>query len=380
MIATQEPMTRTGQEWVALVHRLGPEFEENSRKCDEDDSFVAENYAALKEHGFFTAAIPEELGGGGVSHAEMCEILRVMGSYCGSTALAHSMHQHLLAANIWKYKRGEGGEEMLRKVVEKKPVLVSTGATDWLESNGDLTRCEGGYRLSGMKFFASQSEGGDVLVTSARFDDPEEGPQVLHFPVPMTAEGVSLLNDWCTMGMRGTGSHTVKLENVFVPEESIVLKRSQGEFHPVWNAILTVAMPMIMSVYLGIAQKAAGMALETLKGQRERKGHAASALGEMRNELMTAEVVVGDMVRIANDLDFEPVDENGQDILSRKTVAAKACIGVVEKAMGLVGGKGYYRKFGMEKLFRDAQGAKYHPLQERDQVEFLGEFLLKTEG
>jgi hypothetical protein len=39
--------------------------------------------------------------------------LRTIAQYCGSTALALSMHQHLLAANIWKYKKGQGGEEML---------------------------------------------------------------------------------------------------------------------------------------------------------------------------------------------------------------------------------------------------------------------------
>jgi hypothetical protein len=39
--------------------------------------------------------------------------LRTLAQYCGSTALALSMHQHLLAANIWKYKKSQGGEEVL---------------------------------------------------------------------------------------------------------------------------------------------------------------------------------------------------------------------------------------------------------------------------
>jgi alkylation response protein AidB-like acyl-CoA dehydrogenase len=42
--------------------------------------------------------------------------------------------------------------------------------------------------------------------------------EVLHFPVPMSAQGVTVLNDWRALGMRGTASHTVKLESVFVPD------------------------------------------------------------------------------------------------------------------------------------------------------------------
>ena len=44
--------------------------------------------------------------------------------------------------------------------------------------------------------------------------------------------------------------------------------------------------------------------------------------------------------------------------------------------MEIVGGQGFYRSFGLERLFRDVQAAKYHPLPERDQHRFLGEYLL----
>ena len=83
------------------------------------------------------------------------------------------------------------------------------------------------------------------------------------------------------------------------------------------------------------------------------------------------------MVRIANDLAFEPLDEHGHEILARKTNVATACIGVVGKAMEIVGGQGFYRGYGLERLFRDVQAAHYHPLQEKDQHLFSGEFLLR---
>ena len=91
--------------------------------------------------------------------------------------------------------------------------------------------------------------------------DPEEGWRVLHFPVPFAAPDVSLADDWRTLGMRATGSHSVVLDQVFVAADAIVLRRPRGRFHPAWNVILTVALPLIMSVYAGVAETAAAIGL-----------------------------------------------------------------------------------------------------------------------
>jgi alkylation response protein AidB-like acyl-CoA dehydrogenase len=358
--------------WIEVAHSLGEEFAGRAEAHDEGDAFVSGNYAALKERRVFSAAVPEELGGGGASHREVADMLRILAQYCGSTALALSMHQHLIAATIWKYRCGQGGEALLKKVAANQLVLVSTGASDWLESNGSMTKAAGGYLVSARKHFASQSAVGDMLVTSAPFMD-----EVLHFPVPMNAQGVTVLNDWRALGMRGTGSHTVKLENVFVPDAAIALKRPRGAYHPVWNVVLTVAMPLIMSVYVGIAEKAAELSIGHIRRKKNAKPYVPALIGEMSNDLVAAEIQLNDMLRIANNYDFEAIDQNGHDILMRKTNVANAAIRVVTKAMEIVGGEGFYRGFGLERLFRDVQAARYHPLPESDQVKFSGEYLLR---
>src|SRR5688572_12897481 len=359
-------------QWTEVAHSLGREFAGRAAAHDEEDTFVIDNYAALKERGVFSAAVPQELGGGGASHRGISDMLRVLAQYCGSTALALSMHQHLIAATVWKYRHGQGGEPLLKKVAESQLVLVSTGAGDWLESNGSMSKADGGYVVSAQKHFASQSAVGDMLVTSAPFMD-----EVLHFAVPMNAPGVTVLNNWRALGMRGTGSHTVKLENVFVPEAAIALRRPRGAYHPVWNVVLTVAMPLIMSVYVGIAQKAAELSVSHTRRKKTRKPQVPSLIGAMNNDLVAAEIQLNDMLRIANNYEFEAIDRNGHDILARKTNVANAAIGVVTKAMEIVGGEGLYRDFGLERLFRDIQGARYHPLPEAEQVKFSGDYLLR---
>lgn len=361
---------------LQLTHELGKEFEKRAPKYDREGSFVKENYEDLKANGYFIAMIPEELGGLGISFSEMANHIRIIGQYDGSTALALSMHSHLIAANVWKYKKGQGGDDVLKKVVDKDLVLISTGARDWLESNGEMTKVEGGYVVSGKKFFASQSAYADVAVTSAPYHHPEEGWQVLHFSVPMNSEGVSTKNDWDTMGMRGTGSQTIEFDNVFVKEEAIGLTRPQGEFHPFWDVVLTVAMPLISSAYVGIAQKAYEKAIGGAQKSYRQKPHVVYQVGEIKNKLVNLEVIWKDMVSITNNFDFDPADENSSEILIRKTLIANGAMDVVNQAIDIAGGGAYYRKTGLERLFRDVQAVRFHPLQEKDQQKWVGERIL----
>ena len=65
----------------------------------------------------------------------------------------------------------------------------------------------------------------------------------------------------------------------------------------------------------------------------------------MNNELVAAEIQLNDMLRIADNYDFEAIDQNGHDILARKTNVANAAIRVVSKAMEIVGGAGFLSRF-----------------------------------
>ena len=87
-------------DWVTVARELGADFASRAAAHDVHDSFVAENYDILKEYKVFSAGVPVALGGGGASHAELCHLLRELAQHCGSTALALSMHTHLLAATV----------------------------------------------------------------------------------------------------------------------------------------------------------------------------------------------------------------------------------------------------------------------------------------
>ena len=357
------------------LERLGPQLREGAAAADREGRFVHDNYASLKDARFFSALVPTELGGGGVSHSQMCDALRQLAHYCSSTALAVSMHQHLVAATVWKYKRDQPGEALLRKVADGQLVLVSTGAGDWLNSNGEMQRVEGGYLVTARKHFASGGPAGDMIITTSRYDDPEQGPQVLHFPVPLEAKGVRSLEDWDAHGMRATGSNTLELEGVFVPDAAIALRRPQGQWHPAWNVVLTVAVPLYMAPYVGVAERAAELARDMLR-KREADVYAVSLLGEMENSLVQAQLAFRDAVANANNYDFAPENERASAALARKTLVSKAAVATVERACEAVGGPSYFRRSPLEQLLRDVRASGFHPLPEKKQLAFTGRVAL----
>lgn len=365
----------TANRFLDIVAKLGPRFAERAAAADLEGRFVSDNYAELKQERAMSALVPSELGGGGASHGDVCQALRALAHHCGSTALALSMHTHLVAATVWRHKHGQPGEALLRKVAASELVLVSTGAGDWVDSVGKAERVPGGYRVSAVKRFGSGSPVGDMMITSAPTEDPERGAEVLVFPVPLSAPGVTVRNDWDTLGMRATGSHSIELADVFVADEAISLRRPRGQWHPSWNVVVTVAVPIFMAPYIGVAERAAVMAREAV-ARRAPEPILLQSLGELGNALTVAQMAFREMIEIAANFDFTPNTEDANRQLIRKTIAANAVIATVNKAVEVVGGGALFRSAGIERLWRDIQGAQFHPLPEKKQLAFSGRVAL----
>lgn len=372
-MVTDNPQS-TRIDWLSVIREVGPGFAARTAEHDASDTFVSEGYAELKARRVFSAGVPAELGGGDASYAEIAEMLRELAHYCSSTALALSMHMHQVAVPVWRWRNENAPVEgLLRRVAAEQIVLVSSGGSDWLASSGKAEKVDGGYRVTARKVFASGSPSGTLLMTSAVYDDPSNGPTVLHFPVPLSADGVKILDNWRTLGMRATGSNDVMLENVFVPDAAIGGRRPKGVWAPIFHVIAMIALPLIYSVYIGIAETARETALrEAARKRNDTDVHAL--IGEMDNELTAAKIALESTIRIAESA--QPGPETTNLMLIRRTLMGRAAIRTVEKAMEVVGGNSFFRSLGLERLFRDVQGARFHPVQEKAQVRYTGRLAL----
>lgn len=362
--------------WPAIAAATAAAIEPASARHDRENTFVADSLAAARDAGLVSMLVPSELGGGGATYAEACAALTALAHGCPATALTLSMHLHLVAAQVWRYHR-DLPAPVLGRVAQERILLVSTGASDWVDSNGTSTAVDGGFRVTARKRPASGCPAGDVLVSSVRWDDGPDGPQVVHFAVPFSAEGVSIDPTWDTMGMRGTGSHTVVLDDVFVPEVAVSLVRPAGVWHPVWNVVMGAAMPLIMSVYVGIAEAAAARAVTAAGSPGSMAG--ASAVGRMLRRLHGAQDSFAAMVAMADDLHFDNDDALAAAVLSRKSIVAEASIDTVRAAVEIVGGSGFSTGADLERWYRDVHGALFHPLPAARQEVFTGRVALGSD-
>lgn len=361
-------------DWSARADRVAAFIATQAAAHDADDSFVADAFEQLKAEGLFKALVPEAFGGGGASVTDLCLVIRRLGANCGSTALAFAMHSHLVAVAAWRHAhQGAPTDGLLKRVAAEDLVLVSSGGSDWLASGGAAVKVDGGFRVTARKPFSSGCLGGDLLMTSAVWQDPDGGPTVLHFGVPLKAEGVSILDTWKTLGMRGTGSNDVVLNEVFVPDAAVSGRRPAGPWHMLFHIISMIAFALIYSAYVGVAEGARARALEIAR-KRPEDQTLPIVVGGMENAFALAEMAWERMVQNAET--GTPGPEATGRAMSARTLLARGAIETVEKAMEAAGGAAFYRSTGLERAFRDVQAARFHPLQETPQLRYNGRLAL----
>jgi alkylation response protein AidB-like acyl-CoA dehydrogenase len=370
----KQTFTDTTLNPVDFAREIGIELRPSVAEHDRSGEISPAAFELLRNTGLTAALVPHEYGGGGATHSEMGTMLRELGRHDPATALTLSMHSHVLAAQVWRHKHELNAEGPFRKVVDDRAIFVSTGASDWVGSSGEARRTDGGFRVSARKAPASGCEVGTILATSVRWDNAPDGPSVIHCTIPCAADGVSIESTWDTMGMRATGSHTVVLDDVFLPDSAVSLIRPADVWHPIWNTVLGGALPLIMSPYLGIADEAVDIAQATVNGRSDT--HVVQLVGEMVNAHRTAADVVTAMFVDADDLNFDNTDDIASRALSRKTIACQNVIETVRLAIEVTGGIGYTRSSDLERLYRDVHGCLFHPLPRAKQVAFTGRVAL----
>ena len=351
---------------------VAPVLARHASRHDVDGTFVTESLDAIRDAGLLAAGVPTELGGLGATNRELALEVGELAHHCGSTALATSMHQHVVCFTAWRYRRGlPGAEATLRRVAEEGIVLVSTGGGDWTHPRGTAVRVEGGFRVSGTKRFASQSVAGTAMSTMATYDDPEEGLRVLNLAVPFASDGVRVSDNWDTLGMRGTASNDVVLDDVFVPDERVLANRPYGVIDPPLQVIGSVAFPIVSAVYLGVAEAAFAAALDAARSRAD-DPTVRRQVGLMQHRLQVASWTLDGVFDLVGP-DPQPSAETLAAVMIAKREIALAGIEVCDLAMDVAGGSAFFRGSVVERCYRDIRAAKFHPTTPDDTLQLAGE-------
>lgn len=218
-----------------------------------------------------------------------------------------------------------------------------------------------GYLISGEKTFATLAPIADPLIVMAWVE--EEG--VLGEFLVRKSDKVVVKETWNTIGMRSTGSDTIVLNEVFVPEEALLAKAT-GKDGGLKNRSTFL---FIASVFLGVAHAARDFIIDFAKHQQAGSlkkpiaevPHIQQKIGEMEISLTTSRTL---LYSLADKWDRFPHQRNDllNDFQAAKYTICHQAIRIVELAMRVAGGRGLSKDFKLERLFRDVQcGLSMHP-------------------
>jgi alkylation response protein AidB-like acyl-CoA dehydrogenase len=375
--AMTSTLDATDTQFVELARTVGAVAAAHAADHDRDATFVTEAYAAMREHGYLALAVPTELGGLGASMRQVCHAQAELARHDGAAALSVAMHLYLTLMQAYRRRNGAAdAEAVLRRVADEGLVIATSGGSDWLWPTTTAVTTDGGYLVSGRKMFCSQSPAATVVATCAVLGEPGDDAQVLHFSVPLAAQGVRLEETWDTMGMRGTASHDVVLEDVFVPADKITGVRAYGEFGAPLMAATVHFAPVAGATYHGIAAGAAERAIAAV-GKHTPRVHRQVGLidAKLRTSWWS---LMGALDDLGDDYVAEP--HTLATVMLAKRHAVTTAVEVVDLAMEVMGGRSFFRKAGMERAYRDVRAGTFHPLTPEATLSYAGKLALGDPG
>lgn len=369
-------MTTANLPMSVLSEEMLERFGARAAVYDRENRFFTEDFEELRQAGYLRMPIPTELGGLGMSLAQVCQEQRRLAYRAPATALATNMHLYWMgvAASCrqlgdlsleWMLEEGARGEVFAAghgEAGNDLPVLYSTARAD---------RVDGGYRFFGRKNFGSLTPVWTRLGLHGMDRTDPENPKVVHAFMPRETDGYTIAETWDTLGMRATASQDTILEGAFVPDRSIarVLPPDFAGADLFVLAMFAWTAPTFGNIYLGIAQRAFDLAVQSAQTK------TAIALGgktvaynpmiqytvaEMALEL---EAITPHLDRIADDWSTG-TDHGGlwpAKLVSVKYHAVEGARRVVKGALDVCGGGAIFKGQELERLLRDVTLGSVHP-------------------
>jgi alkylation response protein AidB-like acyl-CoA dehydrogenase len=206
--------------------------------------------------------------------------------------------------------------------------------------------------------------------------------------MPMTTKGIEPQNDWNAMGMKGSGSQSIRFNNVVVPKTAVNPVGPWGHWNTGMLMNRNLANLPLLGVFLGIAEHAYELAIEAaLATKKEGKPRQADLPGiqhmiaEIEITLASTQSIVGRMGEITDDfleefqqkkIPIERAHELLKDHQSMKWVVNRNAIEIVNRAMDVVGGSGFMDNNPLSRLYRDVRAGPfmqpYSPTEARDYI------------
>lgn len=349
-------------------------FRARASQYDRENRFFQEDFDDLKSAGYLKMAVPRELGGAGLTLADVGRETRRLAQFAPATALGLNMHHYWvgLAADLWR-SGDKSLEWLLREAADGEvfaaghaesgndiPVLLSTTKAE---------RIDGGYRFSGRKSFGSLTPVWTRLGVHGMDTSDPKAPKIVHGFLARGTKGIQIEETWDVLGMRATRSDDTILDGAFVPDRNIarIVPAGAAGVDPFVLGIFAWALLNFGNVYYGLALRVRDLVIEAAKSKksiglsRPMAYHAEVQHG-VAEIVMELEAIGPHLDTIAREWSEGVAHPDWPvKIVAAKYRAVEGAFRIVDRALDLSGGFGMFKKSELERLFRDCRAGRFHP-------------------
>ena len=344
---------------------------------DRDNSFFTEDLEDLRSAGYLALFSPKEAGGAGFSIPQVVQCQRLLATAAPATALAVNMHlvwcgvAHLLA------RRGDNSlafvlEDAARGELYAFGISEPGNAAVLFDSRtAARPQGNGAFSFTGTKIFTSLSPAWTRLGIFGRDDSDPEDPRLIFGFAPRGTAGITVRDDWNTMGMRASQACTTVLADVVLTADQLVRSTPVGPHSDTFVfGIFSLFETLLSAVYTGVGDRAVELAVTAAQERTTAGGGSAAHDPLTRWKVADAAIrmdgIHPQLEAIARDL------EDGTDhgsfwfprLSSLKYRATETARTVVETAVRVSGGRSYSRGAELERLYRDVLAGMFHPSSE----------------
>ena len=391
--------TEPGARLVALAESLADDFATRAAAHDRAGSYPFASIDALRAADYFAAPIPAVLGGLGVgSLHDLLVAASRLARGDASVAIGVNMHMAVLRNLVrrWEVARAAGNERRaaafgatLADVARDGAVIataISEPGQDLTRPSTTATRTATGWRIDGRKVFCTMSPAATILFTAVTFADGDGGDRYGYARIPIDAPGVIQHDDWDALGMRASGSQSITLDGVELPEPALRGGFPAGSATAYMEANLAAGL-FHASASLGIAEAAQLGVNATLAARPAIDSRGSTLVAESAIDLSAARAALARAAALIDDHEVSGAESTPGTLtaLFAEAQAAKAFVGeaavrVVDRALALSGGAGYLNGHPLARATRDVRAAAFmHPLGANRAYEFVGAVALGRE-
>jgi len=332
-------------------------IEPKAKEIDEEQKFPYDNFKKLGELGIMGMVVPEEYGGTGDDMISYAIAVEELSRVCGSTGITVAAHNSLAVYPLYLFGTEEQKKKYIPPLAKGEKIgafgLTETGAGSDAGATKSTAKLIGDYYLiNGSKCFITNASVADIMVITARTAPTKGSKGISNFILEKGMPGLNVGKKENKMGLRGSDTAELVLENVKVPKENLLGK--EGDGFKQFLITLDGGRVSIGAMALGIAQGAYDMALRYAKEriQFEKPISSFQAIQWKLADMATKIEAARHLIYYAcwlKDKNRPYIKESAMAKLYASEIGRWVCY----QAIQIFGGYGYLREYPLERYFRD---------------------------